>query len=126
MLLDTHALLWWLTDDPRLSNSAHAAIVDPDNEVRVSAVSAWELAIKMSIGRLPVLPDLRRRLDEAMERDRMLPMDVTAAHGFAVGELPLLHRDPFDRLLVAQARCERCQLVSDDRQLRRYPVDLLW
>jgi PIN domain nuclease of toxin-antitoxin system len=126
LLLDTHALLWWLTDHARLSTRASAAIRDGDNEVRMSAVSSWELALKISAGKLPGVPDLRSKIEQAIAKDRIVPLDITTAHGFAVEGLPWHHKDPFDRLLVAQARCERCLLVSNDRMLRAYPVELLW
>jgi PIN domain nuclease of toxin-antitoxin system len=106
--------------------SVFGCIGDPGNEVRASAVSAWEFGIKMTFGKLPVIADLRLRPEQAMVTDRILPLDITAAHEFPVAELPVIHRDPFDELPVAQARCEQCLLVTDDRQLRRSPVDLLW
>jgi PIN domain nuclease of toxin-antitoxin system len=126
LLLDTHALLWWLTEHTKLSRRAFEAIRDPNNEVRMSAVSPWELAIKISMGKLPAVADLRSRMERAIARDEILPLDVTPAHGFAVQDLPWHHKDPFNRLLVAQASCERCLLVSNDRLLKPYPVDLLW
>jgi PIN domain nuclease of toxin-antitoxin system len=126
LLLDTHALLWWLTDHRRLSARAFSAIRDGNNETRMSAVSPWELAIKISSGKLPGVVDLRAKVQQAIARDRILPLDITAEHGFAVEDLPWHHKDPFDRMLVAQARCERCLLVTNDRLLKPYPVELLW
>lgn len=120
LLLDTHVLLWALAGR-RLSREAKAAIEDPSNAVLVSAATLWELTIKASLGRLTMPDDLAAVLaDEDIE-----VLAITGAHAFAVGKLPALHRDPFDRLLVAQARAEHLVLVTRDEQLARYDVDVL-
>src|SRR3954464_6378048 len=107
LLVDTHALLWWLTDDPALSAAARAAIADPENEPAVSAASIWEIAIKRSIGKLSAPDDLPKTI--IAEGFTMLPID--AEHAWRVRELPLHHRDPFDRLLIAQALAQRIPVV---------------
>lgn len=126
LLLDTHALVWWLTEHDRLSRRAFEAIRDPANRVWVSAVSMWELAIKISLGKFPPIDDLELRIERALAKDEILALPVTMAHAFAVRDLPLHHRDPFDRLLLAQAAREKLTLVSNDRLLRPYAAALLW
>lgn len=121
LLLDTHILLWALSDDPALSEGARTAIVDGRNEVLVSAVSAWEITIKKALGRLRAPDDL----PEQLAARRLAPLDVTIAHALAVGTLPAHHADPFDRLLIAQARVDRLTLVTRDAHIRRYDVKTL-
>lgn len=121
LLLDTHVLLWALGDEARLSQEARDAITDGSNRVLVSAVSAWEITVKKALGKLRAPDDLVAQL----ERQRFTPLDVTVPHALAVGDLPDHHADPFDRMLVAQARVDSLTLVSRDPQVRRYDVDLL-
>ncbi|MFO8076747.1 MAG: type II toxin-antitoxin system VapC family toxin [Egibacteraceae bacterium] len=121
LLLDTHVLLWALADDPSLSTAARAAIVDGRNRVVASAVSAWEITIKRSLGKLRTPADLA----EAVAAHRFTPLAVSLEHALAVGALPDLHRDPFDRLLVAQAGVEGLTIVTRDRAIARYDVDVL-
>jgi PIN domain nuclease of toxin-antitoxin system len=110
LLLDTHAFRWWL-DDPRLlSNAAHEAIADGGNTVYVSAVVVWEITIKRALGKLDAPDDL----EAAMAANRFLPLPITVARALAVGKLPEHHRDPFDRILIAQALHEGSKLVSRD------------
>jgi PIN domain nuclease of toxin-antitoxin system len=121
-LVDTHAVLWWLAGDRRLPPRARDAIADPANDALVSAASAWEIAIKRSTGKLEA-PDLL--LDEVRSVGlQWLP--VTAEHAWAVRRLPHHHRDPFDRLLVAQATLEDAVIVSGDRRLAAYGVAVRW
>ena len=121
VLVDTHVLLWVLAGDDRLSDAARDILVDGGTEVRVSAVSAWELTIKKAIGKLDAPDDLTAQL----RANRFEPLDVTIAHAVEVGELPLLHRDPFDRLLIAQARVEGLVLMTADAQVGRYDVEVV-
>ncbi len=121
-LVDTHALLWWLTDDPALSQHARDAIADPAGEPLVSSASVWEIAIKRALGRLTTPDDLPERVSES--GFGWLP--VTATHAWHVRDLPLHHRDPFDRLLAAQALLERLAVVTADSQFADYGVDALW
>lgn len=110
-----------LTDHPGLAEVARRTITDGRNRVLVSAVSAWEIAIKKRLGKLQAPDDL---LDQLAER-RLTPLDVTLVHALAVGELPDHHADPFDRLLVAQARTERLTLITRDERIARYDVSTL-
>ena len=126
LLLDTHAFLWWTLDDAQLSALAREAIASPDNLVYVSAATAWEIAIKASLGRVEAPQDLEGFMTEEMRRSSFRPLAVDLRHALAVRNLPLHHRDPFDRLLVAQALREELTLVSGDPQVTRYPVTVLW
>lgn len=121
LLLDTHILLWWLGDDPNLAERAAAVIADADSEVVVSAATAWEIAIKRAAGRLDCPDDLLGAL-AANEFDTL---PITADHAITAGGLPPHHADPFDRMLIAQARAEGLTLVSVDARFGDYNVDLL-
>jgi PIN domain nuclease of toxin-antitoxin system len=123
LLLDTHALLWALEAPQRLPAGIRAAIEDTWNEVFVSAASAWEIAIKQSIGKLPVP---RADLLETLSRANLTELPVTLKHAHATRLLPPIHRDPFDRMLVAQAQVEGLSLVSRDPAVRQYQVTVLW
>jgi PIN domain nuclease of toxin-antitoxin system len=125
LLLDTHALLWWLLDDPRLSRAARRAIENVANVVFVSAASAWEVAIKAAKGKLPLPPQAEGRIQAEMEAAHFVELPVTWRHAFAVRELPHHHLDPFDRLLIVQSRLEGLTIVTNDRALVRYQVDSL-
>ena len=123
LLVDTHALLWWLTDNPRLAYTAKTAISNPDNDVFVSACIGYEIAYKQRLGRLPALPgSLPRRL----ERDGIDTMPVSLAHALAAAALPGPHRDPWDRIMMAQARAEGCRVVTLDRVFSDYKIPVLW
>jgi len=123
LLVDTHALLWWLTDNPRLSYVAEAAISNADNEVLVSACIGYEIAYKQRLGRLPTLPEsLGRRL----ERDGIGLLPILLEHALAAASLPGPHRDPWDRIMIAQALAERCHMVTVDKVFADYDVPVLW
>lgn len=126
LLLDTHAFLWFIGADPRLSPLAAQRIGDADSRVVVSVVSAWEIAIKIRIGKLTLsrrFPDIWL---ESIAENELEVLDVTTKHVLALDPLPLHHRDPFDRLLVAQAISEGLQLVSADTALDVYPIQRIW
>ena len=126
VLLDTHVLLWWIADDPRVSRRAARAIANPRNDVFVSAVSAWETVTKASSGRLRLPGDPRVVFLEQLESNGFSQLPITIRHAIATAALPGIHRDPFDRLLIAQAIEEDLALVSGDDVLGRYPVRVLW
>ncbi len=121
LLLDTHVLLWWLSDDPLLPTAAREAIASPENEVFVSAASAWEIAIKKAAGRLDAPDDLV----EAVEASDFDTLPITLVHAIAAGTLPPHHSDPFDRMLIAQARTDGLTLISIDKRFPQYDVKLL-
>jgi PIN domain nuclease of toxin-antitoxin system len=121
LLLDTHVLLWWLADDDKLSATARDAIGDAATQIYVSAASAWELAIKAGLGKLTAPDDLT----EQLTANSFTPLDISVIHALAVRHLPTYHRDPFDRLLVAQAQAEGLTLVTADKRMKPYDVSLL-
>ena len=126
LLLDTHVFLWWILDSPEMSKVARALVSDGANSLFWSAASSWEVSIKYALGRLP-LPDRPERFIPAeLSRNAVQPLAITDAHAFQAGRLPLHHRDPFDRMLVAQSRVEQLALLSSDPLLKAYRVDLRW
>lgn len=126
LLLDTHAFLWWCADDPRLSLSVIDAVGSEENEVYLSVVSGWEIAIKNRLGRLPLPEKPGTFVPQMIERHSLAVLPVGLRHSLFDAELPVFHNDPFDRLLVAQAVLEDMTLVTDDRAVTSYPVKSLW
>lgn len=122
LLLDTNAALWWLADDERISDEVARQLTDDTNQVLLSAVVVWEVAIKRSLGKLDAPPGLAPTLLAAGAQ----PLPVTLDHAAAVETLPWHHRDPFDRLLVAQAQTDGLTIVSQDESLVPYGVSLVW
>ena len=122
VLLDTHVVLWWLSDDPRLGLEARRLIASPDNHVFVSAASVWEMAIKSSIGKLSI-PD---NVERAVLDCGFVPLEITMEHAAVAGQLPPLHKDPFDRMLVAQAQTEGLELITLDRRLGGYGITTIF
>jgi PIN domain nuclease of toxin-antitoxin system len=125
-LLDTHALLWWLAEPDRLSPAANAAMADPGNRVCVSAASGWEIATKVRLGKLPAVSELLDDLPQLLAAQGFEPLPITLLHGLHAGSYPMVHRDPFDRLLAAQAELDGLTLVSLDPALQAFPCSLLW
>jgi PIN domain nuclease of toxin-antitoxin system len=121
-LLDTHAYLWWLADSPRLSDAARRAIADSSSLVHVSAASIWEIAIKQELGRLQTIS---ADLVAEIEANQFLELPIRGTHAARAAQLPPHHRDPFDRVLVAQAQIENLTLVSSDRAMLAYGVPTL-
>lgn len=121
-LLDTHALLWWMTNDRRLSRRARETITN--EEILVSVVSAWEIEIKRGLARIEA--DTHAILEEVTGTVGFAWLEIGPAHVVALADLPPLHRDPFDRMLVAQAQLEHVSLISRDREVRRYEVETIW
>ena len=126
LLLDTHAFLWFWWDDPRLSAPARQAICDPSNRKLISPASSWEIAIKVSLKKLDLGAPYRGFIHQHMLRNNFELIGITDEHLAVVAELPFHHRDPFDRLLAAQAIAEGMALVSADGQFDAYPVRRLW
>ena len=126
LLLDTHALLWWLAGDEALSAAARAAIADDGNTVYVSAASTWEIATKHRIGKLPGVAAIAGDLEAAIHYHGFRGLPVTLRHGQEAGALPGPHRDPFDRMLIAQAIGEGMVLVSNEHLFDDYAVGRLW
>ena len=126
LLLDTHAFLWWVEDNPALSRRARRAIADPRNDVLFSAVSAWEVTMKVRAGKLRLPEAPATYIPSAVQRNGFATLALGLEHSLEVGALPGIHWDPFDRLLIAQARAESARLVSNDDTVRKYPVDIYW
>ena len=122
LLVDTHAVLWWLADDEALTESARTAMADPQNDLLVSTASVWEAAIKRALGRLSAPDDLPDVIEE--EGFEFLP--ISPLHAWGVATLPPHHRDPFDRLLIAQAQAEGLAVVTGDERFAAYGVDVRW
>jgi PIN domain nuclease of toxin-antitoxin system len=118
LLLDTHTLLWWLADDSRLGPHARALIADAGNEAWVSAATAWEISIKKALGKLEAPADI----DAIVEEEGFAKLPISFFHGEQAGALPALHRDPFDRMLVAQAQAEGLELLTADEHIAAYGI----
>ncbi len=126
LLLDTHALIWWLLGDPALSAAARTSITDDDNEVLVSAASAWEISTKHRIGKLPLAAILAADVAGAIASQGFAELPITVREAERAGRLPGPHRDPFDRMLIAQALSLELTLVSNEAMFDRYAVRRLW
>jgi PIN domain nuclease of toxin-antitoxin system len=126
VLLDTHSFLWFITVDPKLSAPARRVISAGANELLLSIASAWEIAIKVSLGRLPISEPLETFIPEQLRLNRIQLLPIELRHTFEAARLPLFHRDPFDRLLIAQAIAESLPVVSADPAFDSYPIRRLW
>jgi len=121
ILLDTHVTLWWLSGNKRLGRDAQGVIADVNNRVFVSAVTGWEISIKKMLGKLQAPDDL----DSIIHDEGFEYLDITFFHGEKAGMLPPYHKDPFDRMLIAQAQAEGLEIVTDDRQITQYGVHII-
>ena len=121
LLLDTHVFLWWLNDDPALGKRVKSEIGNGRNQVYVSAATAWEISIKRALGKLQAPGDI----ESVVEEERFIKLNISLRHGEQAGELPPFHRDPFDRMLVAQAQSDGLILVTADGQFEQYGVNLM-
>ena len=126
ILIDTHALLWWLSDDPSLSRAARKAMAETSNVLLVSAASAWEIATKVRLGRLPGAAELVADFQGFMRREGFTTFDISADHAVRAGLLPGPLKDPFDRMLISQAQAENLPIVTNERSFEAYGVRRLW
>jgi PIN domain nuclease of toxin-antitoxin system len=126
VLLDTHAVIWWVDQDSRLSAASHAAIATPANELLVSAATVWEIAIKVGIGRLSLSMPYREWMDQALLGLQASILPITVEYAGKQAEFPSHHRDPFDRLLIAQALVEEIPVISADGNFEQYGVTRIW
>ena len=126
LLLDTHALLWWLDGDRRLSLKARRAIANESNTILVSAASAWEITTKARLGKLPGAADVAADVTGCVASQGFTPLDITLLHAQRAGGLPGEHRDPFDRVLIAQSQLEDVAVVSDDEVFDAYDLRRFW
>ena len=126
LLLDTHALLWWYSDDPALPKSCRKLIAQPDSSVFVSAASAWEISTKFRLGRLPSGSELVQNFGGYLEQENFLSLPVSSDHGLRAGMLPGPHQHPFDLMLIAQAEMEKLFIVSNEKIFDQYGVRRIW
>lgn len=126
LLLDTHALLWWLIDDSSLSPTARRAIGSPSNEILVSAASAWEIGVKVRLGKLSMAESLVGDFAAYLERERFAELPISADHGIRAAFLPGTHKDPFDRILAAQSQAQSLAIISSDVIFDAFGVRRLW
>lgn len=126
LLLDTHALLWWLDGDRRLSVKARRAIASESNSILVSAASAWEITTKARLGKLPGALEVAADVAASVAGQGFVPLDITLLHAQRAGNLSAGHRDPFDRMLVAQSQIEDVALVTDDEAFDAFDVHRFW
>ena len=126
LLLDTHTFLWWNTEDARLSTRARELIADGQNQIILSAVSAWEISIKAAKGKLVLPEPPAQYISNRMSLYSFQPLPVQISHAVRVYELPHHHEDPFDRLLIAQSQVESMPLISVDVNIRNYDVEVIW
>lgn len=125
-LLDTHALLWWMTDDPQLSSRARKLIADERNNILVSAASAWEIATKHRLGKLPIAAVAIPSFNELVVADGFEHLPVTYLHALRAGSFQIEHRDPFDRMLAAQSALEAAPLITRDPVFAAFGVNTVW
>ena len=125
-LLDTHALLWWLTDDPQLSLQTREIIANEANTILVSAASAWEIATKHRLGKLEIANEVMPRFNELIELDGFEHMPITYLHALKAGAYPVEHRDPFDRMLAAQSDLEATALITRDTAFEAFRTKTFW
>jgi PIN domain nuclease of toxin-antitoxin system len=124
LLLDSHVFIWWIED--ALPSAIRSACMDADNRLFISAISAWELQIKQDLGKLKLSLSVQALFDRQLSGNGLELLPIKLEHIWALADLPRLHGDPFDRLLIAQARHEGLTLVSADAVMRDYPVEVLW
>jgi len=126
LLLDTHTFLWFVTNDPQLSENALDAVAEPTNEVLLSPASYWEIAIKVSLGKYPLTVPFETFFQEGIEGSEMAILPIEVRHAAVLSSLPMHHKDPFDRMMISQAIVEQIPIVSADSALDAYGVQRWW
>ncbi len=125
-LLDTHAFLWWVTEDSRLSSTAINIITDSANQLFLSTASAWEIVIKARLGKLTLPEPPEIYIPNRLKVNRFESLSIHLIHALQVVNLPDLHKDPFDRIIIAQSQVEKMPILTLDSQIKRYSVDIVW
>jgi PIN domain nuclease of toxin-antitoxin system len=125
-LLDTHAFLWFVLDDKRISTQSKSIIEDSKNKIYFSAASAWEIAIKTKLARLKIKGDFDSFIIEQLSTNSFVPLSITISHSLYTKRLPQVHKDPFDRIMIAQSKLEDLPLISKDKEIRKYNVAMIW
>ena len=123
VLIDTHVFIWWTTDPQKLFPRVYSLLIDPDTEALLSVVSIWEMQIKLSLDKLELKTALPELIEDEIDRNRIKLLQISLSHIYAIGDLPNHHRDPFDRLIIAQAKIERLTIVSIDEKFNGYDAD---
>ena len=126
LLLDTHVFIWWDSEPEKLSDRAFELFQAPENQLILSVASLWEIQIKSQLGKIKFNIPLAKLVEGQQNSNGLSLMPVNASHVYALGNLPSIHKDPFDRMIVAQARVESLCLISHDTILKKYPVDIMW
>ena len=126
VLLDTHTFLWWISNDTRLSSRAREIISDGNNELLLSAASGWEIAIKVRLGRLQLPYEPERFIPEQLVINAIQSLPIKMSHALHTYSLPIYHRDPFDRIIIAQAQLEGLPILTSDSQIAKYKVEIIW
>ena len=124
-LIDTHILLWWLFDDPKLDTDCREIIRNPNNRILVSSVSAWEIATKYRIGKLPEAKELVEQYPQILHQAKFIELTITNAHALRAGSLPIAHRDPFDRMIMAQAELESLPVITYDKAFQTKLIQVI-
>jgi len=125
-LLDTHTFLWWVSDDPQLSKNALRLIASPDNDIFLSSVSGWEIAINVQLGKMKVPAPFEQFVAEQIFHNDIATLPIKMSHALHVQSLPLHHRDPFDRMLIVQSQLEKMPIISVDSVFEYYDVEVVW
>jgi PIN domain nuclease of toxin-antitoxin system len=125
-LLDTHTFIWWVTDDTRLSSTARNIITHPENILFLSAASTWEIVIKVRLGKLSLPEPPETYIPSRLIMNRFESLSIEMTHALQVVNLPALHQDPFDRILIAQSQVEKMPIITIDSKIVQYPVDVIW
>jgi len=124
--LDTHAFLWFVLDDQRISNEAKSIIENSKNEIYFSAASAWEIAIKIKLARLKIKGEFETFIIDQLSTNSFVPLSISISHSLYTHRLPQVHKDPFDRIIIAQSKLENLPLISKDREIRKYKIAMVW
>ena len=125
-LLDTHAFLWFVTDNDKLSSNARSIIKNSNNEVYFSAASAWEMSIKVRLGRLTIEEELEPFIIKQLSENNFSTLSITIFHSIYTSKLPDIHKDPFDRMIIAQSQVEDMPLISKDKNIEKYKIPVVW
>ena len=125
-LLDTHVFLWWIMDSPQISENVRRLISEGSSDLFWSAASSWEIAIKYANGKLPLPDEPEVFIESELSTNRISSLSITDAHSFMAGKLPVHHRDPFDRMLIAQSNFENMPLITSDQIISKYEVKTVW
>jgi PIN domain nuclease of toxin-antitoxin system len=125
-LLDTHAFIWWVTDDPQLSSTSRTIIADSGNILFLSVASVWEIVIKTKSGKLTLPEPVEEYIPNRLTLNRFESLDIQMTHTLQITTLPNIHRDPFDRILIAQSQVENLPIVTIDQKIAQYSVEIIW